>query len=427
MNPAELLRQSISGGELELLERLGGIAESRGERLCLVGGAMRDLMLTARSPDLDMTLQGDAIGFAGAAAAELGFDFTRHQAFGTATIISGGGLRVDIATARRETYAHPGALPDVAPDTIETDLRRRDFTINAMALSLLPADFGKIIDPFRGAADLSGKILRALHNRSFTDDPTRVLRGMRFSGRLDFSFDETTEKAIREALEGRAFDTVSGARIKKEIRLIFEEPERGRILSRCRAFGIGNAIQPGFEFGVGLFRPVDRVREAWNVLKDEERHPGAEEWLAGFAASAVGNDQTVIEELSERLNAVRKEAAVLSAASDLHSRAGGDVLCNGDAKPSAVAEAVERLHFESAVCVFAAGGDMIRANIKKYFDAIRGVKLEISGEDLISRGYRPSHRFGEALAEVLRRKRDGLVHGREEELTLVEKLLGETV
>jgi tRNA nucleotidyltransferase (CCA-adding enzyme) len=425
MNVAELLRRGISGEKLDLLERLGRTAEASGERLYLVGGAVRDLMIGGRGPDLDLVLQGDAVRFAGDAASALGFGFDRHPAFGTATILPGGDFRMDIATARREAYAKPGALPDVVPDIIEADLQRRDFTINAMALCLLPSGFGEIVDPFGGADDLKKKFLRVLHDGSFVDDPTRILRGIRFSGRLNFSFDERTEKLIREALARRVFDTVSGARIKKEMKMIFEEHERGRVVTHLRAFGIGNSILPGFEFSLDLFKVADLVREAAFELSGGIGEGEVEPWLAGFAAAAAGNSPPVLEELAERLGATGKESEVLTAAGGSFFKELAKSLGHKNLKPSQVASALDGLPIEVILCCYAYGGDNERGKIRKYIKETRNVRLEVSGDELVSRGHNPSKRMGEAIGAVLRLKQDGLVGGKEAEIEAAENHLKE--
>ena len=419
MNITAALEQAIPCKELELLRRLGAMAAERGEKLCLVGGAVRDAILGAPGPDIDLILEGDVRRFAEETAVALGLDCIRHDAFGTATLSSANGLRVDVAGARSETYSQPGALPHVTPDTIDADLRRRDFTVNAMAASMLPLGFGELLDPFNGACDIEHMLLRVLHANSFIDDPTRILRGFRFSDR--FGFEEGTEKLVRDALKKRVFDTVSGVRIKKELRLIFEARSRGRILETCREFGVGGAIQEGFEFKTGLFYPDDRVAEAWEALYETGR--ASEYWAAGLAAAAAGAKPETLRALAERLGFTNAETEAMMLTNEASDPMYLEILGNTCARQSQIAELLENIPPEALVYLYAAGGEMVRVNITIYMRVVRHIRLTISGDDLIARGYKPSRRFSEALSEILRRKRDGFLTGAGEELRLAELLL----
>jgi tRNA nucleotidyltransferase (CCA-adding enzyme) len=423
MNLSGNLQRVAPAEELELLKRLGRMAAECGNKLCLVGGSVRDVMTGIRGPDMDLALEGDVAQFAREAASEMSLEYVVHKSFGTATLTSPDGLRVDVATARRETYAQPGSLPEVSPDTIEADLKRRDFTINAMAVSLLPDDFGKLIDPFAGAADLEKKILRILHDNSFIDDPTRILRGLRFADR--FAFEDRTDRLIRYALKERAFDTVSGVRIKRELRLILEENRRGWILELCREFGIGNAIQAGFEFRTNLFYPDDLVKAAWDMVFECEAGGYAEPWLAGLAAASAGISPEAMRSLAERLDATHNESEALIRTNEASDPKGLEIRDDASARQSQIAELLWDLPHETLVYLYAAGGEIGRSDITNFLRVVKHVKLEISGDDLIARGHKPSRRFSEVLKEVLRQKRDGLLKSAEEELQLAETLLKE--
>ncbi|MFA6448943.1 MAG: hypothetical protein WCX65_05740 [bacterium] len=423
MTLAGNLEQVVPPEELTLLRRLGEMAAERREKLCLVGGSVRDVMAGLRGPDMDLALEGDVSMFSSEAASELNLEYVVHKTFGTATLTSSDGLRVDVATARRETYSQPGALPDVTPDTIEADLQRRDFSINAMAVSLLPGDFGALIDPFGGAGDNKRKILRVLHENSFIDDPTRILRGFRFSDR--FAFEEDTMRLLRGALACRAFDSVSGVRIKKELKLIFEESGRGVILENCRESGIGNAILSGFEFNANLFYPEDLMKGACDMLFEFETGGFAERWLAGLAAAAAGTLPDTIRALADRIDATHNEAEALIRTNSVSGPKYLAALRDPIVKQSEVAEILYDLPTEALLYLYAAGSEIERVNITMHLRFVRHIKLEISGDDLIARGYKPSKRFSEVLKEVLRRKRDGLVTGAAEELSLAESLLKE--
>src|SRR5436190_23514371 len=202
-------------GADRLLPALDGLAPA-----WLVGGAVRDLMLRGQTVDLDIAIEGDARDVARELAARLGGTAVEHERFGTATI-KADDLVVDLASTRREMYAHPGALPDVEPAPLDEDLARRDFTINAMAAAL-PS--GELRDPHDGRTDLDAGVIRVLHPRSFIDDPTRLLRAVRYESRFGFRMDEDTERLARDAIAGGAPGTVSGARIRDEVLDLLGEP-----------------------------------------------------------------------------------------------------------------------------------------------------------------------------------------------------------
>src|SRR5690349_16416859 len=186
----------------------------------VVGGAVRDLLLGGRAAvDLDLVIEGDAVAAAERLAAALGGSLVTHETFGTASVEAGGHV-YDLATARSESYARPGALPDVRPGTVEEDLLRRDFTVNAIAVSF----DGRVAAAPSAFEDLDARVLRVLHERSFLDDPTRLLRLVRYATRLGFSVEEKTAALASAAVAGGALATVTPTRIGSELRLLLREP-----------------------------------------------------------------------------------------------------------------------------------------------------------------------------------------------------------
>ncbi|HVO43902.1 MAG TPA: hypothetical protein VMT34_14830, partial [Aggregatilineales bacterium] len=254
-----------------LLETFAHEAQSAGIGLYVVGGLVRDLLLGKPNTDLDFVIEGDALIFVQRLRDHFGGgDLTHHPAFGTVTwtpVPGTFGVRfMDFATARTETYASPGALPTVRPSTLADDLRRRDFSINAMALRLSPAPLGELIDPFGGQRDLERQILCVLHARSFIDDPTRMLRGLRFIHRFGMVFDDATDALIPEALP--FLDSVSGDRLRHEFELGWNEAEPEAVLAGLDAKGILDRV--GLRF------------EAWQV--------GAMSAARGFRAQTLWGD-----------------------------------------------------------------------------------------------------------------------------------------
>jgi len=220
-----------------LLQRVGAIAEAQGLSVYAVGGCVRDWCRGVTAvKDLDVTVEGDGIALARQLAQRLGGTVTAHAAFGTATLrLPGGKGRLDVASCRKETYKRPAAYPTVSAGTLEDDLFRRDFTVNAMAMALNSGRFGALIDPFRGAKDLRGKCLRILHERSFLDDPSRILRGVRFAQRFRLRWDSGTRRAALDALAAQALSWLNAGRLRREMERMLEEPNPRACLQQLGA------------------------------------------------------------------------------------------------------------------------------------------------------------------------------------------------
>lgn len=210
-----------------LLQRIGRIAEGQGLSAYAVGGCVRDWRLGITTvKDLDVTVEGDGIAIARAVAHALTGTVTAHESFGTATLrLPRGKGRVDLASCRKEVYKRPGAYPTVSPGTLEEDLFRRDFTVNAMALAVNPGRFGALVDPFGGARDLRQKRLRILHERSFLDDPSRILRGIRFVQRFRLTWERGTRRAALDALAQQALSWLNAGRLCREMERFLDEPD----------------------------------------------------------------------------------------------------------------------------------------------------------------------------------------------------------
>lgn len=227
-----------------LLEHIGQIASQGGMRAYIVGGGVRDwLMGHEETEDLDIVVEGNGIDLARIIGRTLGGAVEAHQQFGTAAVllpasrqpsthgrgVTGGvpaprTVRVDVATARTETYPKPAAYPRVSPGTLKEDLARRDFTINAIAMAITPGQVGTLVDPFHGSRDIQGKVLRVLHPRSFLDDPSRMLRGVRFAQRFGLRWEPATAWAARQAIAAGALGWLNAGRLRKELNRLCDEP-----------------------------------------------------------------------------------------------------------------------------------------------------------------------------------------------------------
>lgn len=221
----KFLLSRLNPKSLALVRSIGELAGDQGMSAYLVGGPVRDLMLKIPTVDLDITVEGNGMRLADISAKmHQGALVTRYPAFKTATVRLPDGAMIDFATARKEIYTRGGAFPMVEASNIKEDLIRRDFTINAMAVSINPDFWGQLIDPFKGRADLVSRRLRILHDKSFLDDPTRILRAARFIARLGLKLEAKTQKLLKEAVKMKVLDTIKPQRYLKDFEKLEKEP-----------------------------------------------------------------------------------------------------------------------------------------------------------------------------------------------------------
>jgi tRNA nucleotidyltransferase (CCA-adding enzyme) len=375
----------------------------------LVGGAVRDLLLGASSIDLDVAVEGDAVASAHRLSRRLAGEVTVHERFGTATVRADS-LTLDLATTRRERYPEPGALPEVEPAGLAEDLERRDFTINAMAAGLTGEDLGHLHDPVNGRRDLDGATVRVLHDRSFVDDPTRLLRAVRYEARLDFAMDPDTEKLARDAAAAGAPGTVSGARIRDELLDLLAEPAAPSGLARLAELGIDTALHPHLD--------VDPELAASSALGAAETR--ADPVLSTLAALVSRSPATLTGWLDDlALRADQRDRAARAA------RRGPELVTEllTEERASRLYELMHSEPPETLALALASGAPA--EPVLRWVRDLSGVRLEVSGDDLIAAGVPESPAIGRALGETLRRKLDGDVSGREAELELALSLARE--
>ena len=236
----------------------GELAANQGQSLYLVGGVVRDLLLSRPNFDLDLVLEGDAINLAERLLQVRQGRIITHRRFGTAEL-QWDKWSVDLATARSETYVEPGALPSVSPGSIEDDLFRRDFTINAMAVMLNPNRYGLLIDLYGGRDDLEHKLIRVLHENSFVDDATRIWRGLRYEQRLNFQLGENSLKLLKRNVS--MLDTISGDRIRHELELVLEEEFPEKVLLRAKKLKVLPKLHPALKGDDWLAEKFEQARE----------------------------------------------------------------------------------------------------------------------------------------------------------------------
>jgi tRNA nucleotidyltransferase (CCA-adding enzyme) len=238
-NLREKIIEKLSPDILKLLGNISEIAADYDTDLFLVGGVVRDLLLGFPvDQDIDLVTTGNALVLADSITGILGGKVVRYKKFKTATIDFGGGHKIDLVTARKEYYPYSGSLPQIEPSNLKEDLGRRDFSINALACSLDQENYGHVIDYYKGQQDLTKKRIRVLHRNSFTDDPLRIIRAVRFEQRYSFKMESETYELLTAAVQNRLINNVSLKRLKKELHLINNEPDPAGVKERLVALGV---------------------------------------------------------------------------------------------------------------------------------------------------------------------------------------------
>src|SRR6266480_2658310 len=383
------------------------------EGVYLVGGTVRDIILGEPNFDVDIVVEGDAIALAGALARELGGRVRAHDKFGTAVVLYGKDERVDVVTARTEFYDAPAALPTVEHASIREDLFRRDFTINAMAVSLKGADLGRLVDPFAGRRDLEAKTVRVLHNLSFIDDPTRIFRAIRYENRYGFRMDEHTQRLARGTIEMGLVGDLSSARLRDELVALLEEGEIEHSILRLAELGADRAIHPHLaadDEAVALIGQLTKLRDRYGLE--------APSWRLGLAALARKLPPDEVYGWLQRLKVRRRDTEAIASAVTVGPRL-VERLHDG-AEPAEVVALADPYAPDAPLFALALAE---LPPLHEYFERLREVRLEVSGADLAELGLAESPRVGEVLAELRRRKLNGELDGRESELAAARELI----
>ena len=379
---------------------LDAAAEEAGDgALYLVGGTVRDALLGAGMTDLDVSVVGVPVeAFGQRLQQRLGGSLACHVDFGTCTLQLPSGVAVDIATAREELYAHPGALPNVTPSTFRKDLSRRDFTANAVALRLQPPP-PEIVDPYDGVADIDAHVLRILHPLSFVEDPTRIVRGARLAGRLAFRFDQDTAERARAALVPEVLGGVSRTRLRSELELTLREARVAPCLASLQELGALNLMY-GLPWPRAMLERLDELRSHGESVPDES-------YLLALLYDL--DDDACAARLEEfhwpkRLAVVQRKIREIAAAGAASDESLDDIGASGRA-------------------VLRALDDDLAARVRSFEEA--PVRRKLRGQDVLELGLPEGPQIGEVLAEVAEARAAGRVSSFDEERDLAQRLVAE--
>jgi tRNA nucleotidyltransferase (CCA-adding enzyme) len=422
---ASLLVEKLPPPVLSLLKEIGQTATKSRTQAFLVGGMVRDLLVGSPTIDLDIVIEGDAISLARSLARTLGAACAVHPRFGTATMTAKDGTKVDFATARTEYYDHPAAYPTVETSSIQNDLYRRDFSINAMAVTLTSQRFGTLLDFFGGWDDLQKRSVRVLHPLSFVEDPTRIYRAVRLEQRLGFSIEEGTERLIHLAIRKKLMYRLSGKRILGELVLILREERPLPAIARLHVLKVLGLLHPSLQKHRSLPAVLRRLPETLSIFSS--RHPGEEiqPWLLYLFALF---DRLTTGDLAGLAVSLEIPSPIASRA--LHAKqivGHWEALVHSgkEISPAAAWRVFGKAGVEEVLLALAKTRKKpCRELLLRWLETLRFMRPTITGDDLRSLGVAPGPSYGRILARVHEALLEGTVKpGKATEMALAKRLI----
>jgi tRNA nucleotidyltransferase (CCA-adding enzyme) len=413
-----------------LLREIGQLGDERGCQVYVVGGVVRDLLLGHITLDLDLAVEGDGIAFARAVADQYHAGLAVFERFATARLVFPDGLRMDIATTRRESYAQPALLPTVQPASIEEDLYRRDFTINALAMQLNPGQFGRMLDAYGGRRDLRARTIRVLHAGSFQDDPTRIFRAIRFEQRFGFRLERTTLRLLAKAASTDLIRQLSGPRLQNEILLLCAERDPVRAIARLAQLKLLRFLHRRLCYTAGIKRLVAATPKA--LAWWERRFPDAaiDRPILYLMALSSESSPAVAASMIRRLALSREQAKKVRDGGRPVDRAMKRLTDKGTIRPSQIYRLLVDRSDEALVLLLAkqasrqngARESLLRRRLVAYMKN-RTIKAALMGRDLQAMGLKPGPQYKTILGKLLDARIDGVITSEAEERVLAHRLL----
>ncbi|MDY0227483.1 MAG: CBS domain-containing protein [Desulfomicrobium apsheronum] len=424
-NIRQILLERLPKDIVSLLQLAGQTGQERGVEVYAVGGFVRDMLLGIPNDDIDLVVEGDGIAFAQNLGRKLGARVRPHLKFRTAVLILPGGQKIDVATARLEYYEYPAALPIVELSSLKMDLYRRDFSINTLAIHLCPPHFGRLVDFFGGQQDIKDGVIRVLHSLSFVEDPTRIIRAIRFEQRFQFKIGGQTERLIKNAVRLNIFQKLSGARIRHELRLLAEDSAPLDAFIRMRDLGLLQEIHPLLHFPQtkeALLEEIERVITWYKLLFREE---APDIWIVYFLGLVSGFDTHQVQALTSRLRFAPKRIELVESTRRQLRYVAMQLAQWGKNGGSAadLYDILSPLSLEGLLYTMAKQRKLeLKKAVSHYLSHLQDVGILVTGSDIKEMGLEPGPRFANILRAVKRAVLNGEVRTREDQLKYARRM-----
>ncbi len=404
---------------LDVIKKIGQESDRQKMSAYIVGGIVRDILLKKKNYDLDIVIEGNVKKLAQSLAKKLKAKAIFYEQFGTATLNLENKLRIDLVTVRKESYARSGALPNVKLGTLRDDLFRRDFTINAMAMGINHSNFGHLIDLFNGKEDIRHGKIRVLHDKSFIDDPTRILRAVRFEQRFQFHIERHTLSLLKKAIKNKLTDNVTPTRYFVEFKKMLCEKSPVPNLRRLKGLGGFYFLHPQFKINL---RHVNAVHQNIQKMRRKSMYKDQNQWWMVYLLAIVthlSGDQR--KGFGKKVHLRREEAKSLAQLEDC-----SEIMKQFLRKSLKRSEILKMLHSleESVIFYLRAKTNQQQSHqyIDRYWSVDKNVQLSISGEDLKQIGLHEGKKMGRMLNEIYYHKIDKHIQTKQEELKLAKQL-----
>ena len=419
-NMAAILKERLPRKIVQLLKKFGHVADMLGYNAYLVGGLVRDVLLKQENLDVDIVIEGDGIKFAQEFAEHYEARVRSHRKFGTAVLIFPDDFKVDVATARMEYYEAPGSPPVVETSSLKLDLSRRDFTINTLAIKLNKRHYGTLVDYFGAQKDIRDKVLRVLHNLSFVEDPTRVLRAIRFENRFGFKIGKLTNALIKNAVKINCFKDISGRRLFLELKLILKEQDPIKTIERMNEFDLLQFVSPEIRQTRDMTFLLEEIKKviAWyNLLYIEEPF---EHWKVYWHGLTSSVDNKALETLAQKMGIVDMDSfRMVSQRQSINALL--DSLYKFDGDNYQLYTLLITYDTETMLYLMAkTGNEKIKRLISNYFTKLKGTEVQLSGKDLLKMGFKPGPIYKEIFTRLLEARLNNHIKTREDEVRFVE-------
>ena len=422
-NVKSLLKEKLGQDLLSILERISQVASRSELTVFAVGGFVRDLLLNIPNKDIDIVVEGNGILFASKIAEEFDGKVKSHEKFGTSVVIFPDGYRIDVAMARVEYYQYPAALPTIKQSSVNSDLYRRDFTINSLAIKLNGEGAFCLMDFFNGERDLKNKEINVLHNLSFIDDPCRLFRAIKFEQRFGFKISKHTEEFMKVAIKKRMVDSLSGTRLLNEINLILKEKYPLKYILRMKEFGLLKFISSQIIIDAAGLEALGKIETVLSWTETISLPEKPEVWYVYLLAIIYSLDDESFMQMIKKLQiqARLKKSLIIDRRT---CKKALELLAEDKAwGPEVIYNLFSDLSIE-ALIYFLAVDSTDRANkyANIYFTQYCGqAELSLTGDDLVEMGLKPGPVFQSVFKALREAHVRGAIETRDDEVCWVKK------